>query len=150
MLSSGQPNACASSTAGASGFSPSTVSPKMNGDFSGSSGDTSLRGSSDGAPFATSSVTCPSSGAALIDAGKETEKESPAAEAGLLQKSTMASVKNLDFIYFPLLSSRHPSRLAALAPQDDVLMDLEVARHPEVAAKRPSKGDARLDVLRAS
>jgi len=35
----------------------------------------------------------------------------------------------------------HPSRLAPLAPQDDGLVP---ARHPEVAAQPPSKGDARL------
>jgi predicted GIY-YIG superfamily endonuclease len=41
-------------------------------------------------------------------------------------------------------SARRPSRLAALAPQGDALLETQTDsanRHPEVAAKRPSKGD---------
>jgi putative endonuclease len=38
-------------------------------------------------------------------------------------------------------SARRPSRLATLAPQGDVLLANPSNRHPEVAAKRPSKDD---------
>jgi hypothetical protein len=70
------------------------------------------------------SVMCPSIDVALIAAGKETAKVSPDAvleSAGFMSNEKDAKTARASASYLVILppASRHPSRLAALAPQDD-------------------------------